>query len=239
MTTSGSTDFTSTGTELLTDARRLLGVHAEEEALSAVELEYGLRVLNKMLKAWEADGVGSWMLTEGTLTLAASTPSYLFGSGGTFTTVPFEIVSARINRGTDVPMTRLSREDYQSLPNKTATGYPVQFFYDRQRDNGSLYVWPSPDTTAGTLKFTYRRRIMDIDAGADNFDLPPEWEEAITNNLAKRLIPIYGRAGTPEAQQVMQDAMSSYQVIKAWDVSSEEGSVYIEADPYHPASWHR
>jgi hypothetical protein len=229
MAVSSSVDFKSTMTELLTDARRLLGINAEEESLSSSELSIGLRFATKMLKAWEADGIGSWMLTEGTMTLVASTASYAFGAGGAFTTVPFEIVSARITRsGTDLPMYRMTREEYQSLPNKTTTGYPTQFFYDRQRDDGTLYVWPSPDTTAGTFKFTYRRRIMDLDSSADNFDLPPEWEEAITYNLAKRLLPVYGRSGTPEAAQIKEDALTSYMVLKSWDASSEEGSLIIE-----------
>ncbi len=113
MAVSGSTDFKSTAVELLEDARRLLGIHAEEEALAAHESATGLRFLTKMLKAWEADGIGSWMLTEGSFSLVQSTASYLCGSGGAFTTVPFEIVSARINRGgNDLPMLRLSREQY-------------------------------------------------------------------------------------------------------------------------------
>src|SRR3954469_7280883 len=106
MTVSSSTDFTSTATELLTDARRLLGVHAEEESLTATELTIGLRFLTKMLKAWEADGIGSWTLTEGTLSATVSgTANYLFGSGGSITTVPFEVTSCRIayNSGNEIP----------------------------------------------------------------------------------------------------------------------------------------
>ena len=240
MAVSSSTDFISSATTLIEDARRLLGIHAEEEPLEAHELDTGLRWLTRMLKVWEADGIGSWILTEGTLTLVASTNSYVFGAGGSFTTVPFEITDARIYRGSvDVPMTRLSRQEYYALPNKTNTGYPMNWFYDRQRDNGTLYVWPSPDTTAGTFKFTYRRRIMDLDAGADNFDLPPEWEMAIANNLAKYLIPVYGRGGTPEAKQVMDDAITTYQIVRSWDVGSEGGSVFIENDDYGSGRYNR
>lgn len=228
MAVSASTDNISSAVELITDARRLLGIHAEEETLSSTELDIGLRWLTRMLKGWEADGIGSWILTEGTMTLVASTPSYVFGAGGSFTTVPFEITDARIYRGSvDLPMLRISRAEYYALPNKTTTGYPTQWFYDRQRDNGTLYVWPSPDATAGTFKFTYRRRIMDIDAGVDNFDLPPEWETAIVYNLAKGLMPVYGRGGGDEAKMIIVEAERSYQTVKAWDTSSEEGEVEI------------
>jgi hypothetical protein len=230
MSVSGSTDNKSTAIDLIQDARALLGIHTEEEPMDENESEMGRRILTKMLKAWEADGVGATLLTEGSLTLVSSQASYLFGAGGDFTTVPFEIVSARIYRTSDIPMWRLSREEYQRIPNKTATGYPTQFFYDRQRDNGSLYVWPTPDSSAGTFKFTYRRRIMDIDANADNFDLPPEWEEAITYNLAMRLQPTYGLSSSKSADDIRNMAKESYLLVKMWDTGAEEGSVYFSPD---------
>lgn len=234
MAVSGSTDFKSTAVEIITDARRLIGIHAEEEALAAHELETGLRVLTKMLKSWEADGIGSWVLTEGTLFLSEASASYTFGAGGAFSTVPFEITQMRISKddGNEIEMTRLSREEYFGLPNKTSTGHPVQFFYDRQRDNGKLYVWPAPDDDYD-LAFTYRRRIMDLDDGTNNFDLPPEWEDAITYNLAERLMPMYGRSGTPEASQVVIRAGALYQTVKDFDIGESQGSIMMEPDPYY------
>lgn len=235
MTVSGSTDAVSTAVQLIEDARRLLGIHAEEQPLAAHALATGTRFLTMMLKDWQVDpDLGTWLETEGTLTLVASTPSYVFGAGGSFTAVPFEIVDARINRTTDIPMTRLSRQQYNALPNKTSTGFPTQWFYDRQRDNGTLYVWPSPDAAAGTFKFTYRRRIMDVDAGTDNLDIPPEWEWAVVNNLARMLIPTSGRGGTPEATQVLAEAASTLARLRAFDISNDGGSVMIGPDPYAP-----
>lgn len=234
MAVSSSTDFKSTAVEIITDARRLIGIQAEEEALEAHELDTGLRVLTRMLKSWEADGIGSWVLTEGTLYLSEGAASYTFGSGGAFTTVPFEITQMRIsiNDGNEMEMLRLSREDYFRLPNKTSTGHPTQFYYDRQRDNGKLYVWPAPSDDYD-LAFTYRRRIMDIDDGTNHLDLPPEWEDAITYNLAERLMPIYARGGTPEASQVVIRAGALYQTVKNFDIGENQGSVMMES-AYYP-----
>lgn len=234
MTTSGSTDFSSSASTLIIAARRLLGIHAEEEPLQANDLAIGLDMLTRMLKTWEVDpDLGTWLYTDTTLTLVQGTVSYLFGSGGAVTTIPFEIKSIYITRGAsqpDLPMETMSRQDYKDLPNKTTQGYPTQWFYDRQRDNGRLYVWPAPDVTAGTLTITYRRRIMDTDAGADNIDLPPEWEEAVTNNLAKRMVPMSGRGGTPEAAQVMVDAAAMLAALKAFDATNDNGSISILPD---------
>jgi hypothetical protein len=235
MAVSGSTDHKSTAVELITDARRLLSIQAEEQALPDVAKGIGLRFLTMMLKDWQVDpDLGTWLETQGTMALAASTASYVFGAGGAFVTVPFEIVALRVSLsgGNEIPMTRMSRADYFDLPNRTTTGFPTQYFYDRQRDNGTLYVWPVPADNNYDVSFTYRRRIMDIDAGTDNFDLPPEWEWAIVNNLAVLLIPVYGRGGTPEAAQVITQADVSLSKLKSFDVSNDGGSVFIARDPY-------
>lgn len=228
MAVSSSIDFSLTAGDIIEEARRKLGIHADEEPLQAQELTTGLRTLNMMLKAWQADGVMCWTFAEGTITLVASDADYVIGSGGSFTTVPFDITSMRITRSSiDLPMQRMSREDYYNLPNKTSTGYPTQFYYDRQRNGGTLFVWPAPDATAGTLKFTYRRIIMDLDASADDFDIPQEWYEAITYNLAVRLAPGVGVVGTEEFKLVKAEADRAYQVVKGWDVAEGHGVISI------------
>jgi hypothetical protein len=228
MAVSGSTDFAETAEQIITDALAELGVAEDEEPLQAVDLERGLRALNRMLKAWQADGVMAWTMTAGTLALVQGQASYAFGSGGDFTTVPLDIGDMEINRGSnDLPMNRLSREEYRALPNKTTQGYPTQFYYDRQRTGGTLYVWPAPDATAGTLKFTYRRIIMDMDAGANNIDLPQEWHDAIVYGLAYRLVGPYSMDGKPTAARLKAEAERSYQVVKNFDVGEGKGSLSV------------
>lgn len=233
MAVSNSIDFTLTAAEIIEEARREVGIQADEEPIDAQALVTGLRTLNRMLKAWQAEGVMCWTLTEGTLTLVASDESYVFGSGGTFTTVPLEITSIRINRGSnDIPMFRMSREEYFDLPNKTITGYPTQFYYDRQRSGGTLYVWPAPDATAGTLKFTYRRIIMDVDASNNDLDLPQEWYDAIIFGLAKRLAGHAWLLGTEDGKRVMVEAERSYMVVKGFDIGEGTGSISITPAGY-------
>lgn len=228
MTVSGSVDFNLTGNDIVIEARRKIGIHDDEEPLSAVDLQTGLTAMTMMLKTWQSEGVMCWTLTEGQLTLVQGDVDYVFGAGGTFTTVPLEITSIRITRGTsEIPMYRMSREDYFDLPNKTTQGYPTQFYYDRQRSGGTLYVWPAPDATAGTLKFTYRRLIMDMDASVDNPDVPQEWLEAMVYGLGKRLAENYGLTGSPMAQAVAAEADRTYAVVKGFDIGEGKGSVTV------------
>jgi hypothetical protein len=228
MAVSNSTDFSETVLEIITDALAELGVNADEEPLEAADQNRALRALNRMLKAWQADGVMAWTYAEGELATVQGQASYDFGAGGDFTIKPFEILDMRINRGgNDLPMYRLSREEYYALPNKTNQGYPTQFYYDRQRDSGALYLWPAPDATLGTLKFTYRRVIMDIDSGADDFDVPQEWTEALVFGLASRLIGPYAKAGSAESARVEQEAARTYMVVKGFDIGEGVGSIRV------------
>lgn len=231
MAVSNSVDFALTAADLVREARAVIGIDASEEPLSAAELTQGLTALNMMLKTWQAAGVMCWTLTEGTITLVQSQASYVFGSGGDFTTVPLDITDMRITRsGTDLRMLEISREDYYGLPIKTTEGYPTQWFYDRQRTGGTLYVWPAPDATAGTLKFTYRRTVMDMDDGTNDIDLPQEWHEAIVYNLGVRFIPRYGPIDPVTAQAVSAMAATAYQAVKDFDIGEGEGSISILPD---------
>lgn len=233
MAVSNSTDHKSVGTELVSGALARLGVLAEEEQLEAYQLTRGLRFLTQMFKTWQADGVGGWDATEDGFALVASDKDYVFGSGGTKTYVPFEITQVRVsyNGGNEIEMTRFrGREDYYRIPNRTSTGFPTQFFYDRQRDSGTLYLWPVPSDNNFDITYTYRRRIMDMDLGAENTDLPPEWEEAIELNLADRLVIPYAKAGTAIAKKIEKDAPIAYAVLKNFDVGEERSSMFILPD---------
>lgn len=224
MAVSGVITFALSGSELVLEARRKAGIQPSEEPMEAHELTEGFTALNMMLKAWQTDGVMYWSMTEGTLALVQGTASYIFGTAGAFTTRIFDLIDMRINRGgNDLPMWELSREDYYALPNKTSQGYPTQWFFDRQRDNGTLYVWPAPDVTAGTLKFTYRRVLNDIVGNADSLDLPQEWYEALVYNLADRLLENYNMAN----DRITAKALASYKLVKDFDVGEGAGSFSI------------
>lgn len=228
MTVSGTTTFELTVSQIVEDARELLGIHAEEEPMTDADLQRGIRVLNMMLRAWQADGIQTWVLAEGSFALTQSDYDYTFGSGGAFTTVPIEITDVRITRNSqDLPMNRMSREEYYSLPVKSTEGYPTNFYYDRQRDSGTFYVWPAPDSTAGTIKFSYRRYIMDAGNGTNTLDIPKEWMQAVTSNLAVNLAPRYQVSVSRELAAI---ATSSYDALKSFDTAEGMGSLNIWPD---------
>lgn len=231
MAVSLTSNYSLTAAQLVPESLALLGVLADEEPLPQVEMDRALLHLNLMLKSWQQIGVMPHTLTSGTFALVQSDRDYVFGSGGTVTSIPFDLQQILITRSSsDLEMTEMSREDYMRLPNKTTEGYPTQWYYDRQRDSGTLYVWPAPDATGGTITWSGRRRLLDVDAQTDNMDLPQEWYDALLYGLAERLILPYGKAGSQEAKEVKEKAAAAFIIAQSFAVGEGMGSLSITPD---------
>ena len=149
---------------------------------------------------------------------------------------PMRINDARIVQGYDygttsteysISMTMLPYQSYQELPDKTIQGLPIQCMYRPDNLFGVLHVWPRPTDCSTRVQFTYERIIQDMNNASDNFDLPNEWLEPVTWNLALRLGPAFGKDQKvlqtigPRAEQMLSD-------LKDWD--TEITTVQITPD---------
>lgn len=304
MATSGSVNYTETRDNVIRDALILLGAVYEDETINDSTLNFCNRMLNKMIKAWNAQGLHLWTYDEGVIVFDNDTVSYsLYDDTGTDTvflasgyvqttfsadeaasqtilsvtsstgmaasdvvlieldsgslhkttiasvdsatqiTVDDALASAaasgnfiyaytastdlldgvkqvtnvrlRDSSGNDRTLTRLSREEYYNLNNKTSEGTPSSFYVDYERDDPVMYVWPEPSSLREHLRFTFNKSIEDMDAGSNNFDFPQEWLEAITYNLAVRIAPGFGKEAklpvlVPLAEMFLNE-------VKAWD----------------------
>jgi hypothetical protein len=79
---------------------------------------------------------------------------------------------------------RLSRDQYQNLPDKTTKGFPTSIYIDRQRDSPRLYVWPVPNRDGYQIRFWAIKKIRDIRTMVDNVDAPVRWIPTIVAGLA-------------------------------------------------------
>jgi hypothetical protein len=143
-----------------------------------------------------------------------------------------KIIAARRKTGdTEIPMGSsaynsgpMAREEYFNLPNKTSPGTPVQYYYDPKLDTGRLYFWPTPNIVTDVVNYTFLSPLEDIDASSNNFDLPIEWHEVISANLAIRLAPSMGKSVPPEIIEIA----SGIEDLEMWD--SEEVGVTFYAE---------
>lgn len=96
----------------------------------------------------------------------------------TFSTNPYE-----------VPMSKLSNDEYAALPNKTfsvPTGSKsLQFWFDKQT-TPRLWVWPSSQGNADQIVVWVQRHIQDVGALTNTLDVPQRWLESIILLLACR-----------------------------------------------------
>jgi VCBS repeat-containing protein len=138
---------------------------------------------------------------------------------------PVDIIEARRRRadGKDVPLILISRDKYERFSDKTTGGTINSVYYDPQRINGVLYSWPSCNDVQEYIVMTVRYPLEDVISGTDNFDLPPEWMEAIAWNLGTRIAPKYSKDLSSEFT-IRAEAM--YQTLKGHD--RENSSIFIE-----------
>jgi hypothetical protein len=93
------------------------------------------------------------------------------------------------NSPSEIPMARINRDDYQSLPDKAFQGRPVQYWLDLQRDQPVIRLWPAVQLqyTFFQLVLTRKRYLMDVGTLTETLDFPQRWFEAVVSELAARL----------------------------------------------------
>lgn len=233
MATSGSVDYTTTRDELIKDALLLIGGIGEGVTPSSIQISDYSRVLNKMLKAWQVHGLHLWKVRQQSITPVLSDYQYTLGRDSAQVDMdrPLRIVDAYRRETSsliDVPLTKMTREQYWLLSDKDNTGTPVNYYYDPQLDNGVLNIWPAPTSNFAsnyTIEILYQAPIEDVDAATNNFDFPSEWLEAITYGLAIRIAPQHGLP-MQERYALKKEAQEALDLVLEWD--QEDGSILIQ-----------
>jgi hypothetical protein len=95
-----------------------------------------------------------------------------------------DILSAVIRRSSqDISIQRMSRDDYLSIPNKTTTGRPVQFYVDRLI-TPVIKIWPAPENSTDQLIYDRLVRIDDADTSVNTIEVPFRFYPCLVAGLA-------------------------------------------------------
>ena len=95
-----------------------------------------------------------------------------------------DILSVVVRRdGTDFALSRLSRDDYINIPNKTTQSRPNQFFLDRQV-TPILRIWPTPENDTDVIFYNALTRMDDADTFINNMDMPFRFYPCLAAGLA-------------------------------------------------------
>lgn len=82
MATSGSTDFSVNRDTLIKDALIDIGAVSSEDSVSDAVMAHAARLLNMMIKAWQADGLHLWILRPFTILIENGKRTYSLSSTG-------------------------------------------------------------------------------------------------------------------------------------------------------------
>jgi hypothetical protein len=175
MTTSGSKNFELDVADYIEEAFERCGL----EVRTGYDLKTAKRSLNLMLADWANRGLNQWTIKQRSLTLVANDGEYDLSAD----VIDVLSVVVRVS-GTDYSLERLSRDEYLTIPTKTTSGRPNQFFLDRQL-TPNLKVWPVPDSsTSYTVYYDALTRMDDADTFTNTMDLPFRFYPCLAAGLA-------------------------------------------------------
>jgi hypothetical protein len=218
--TTATTDFNLDLNTIVEEAFERCGA----ELRTGYDLRTAKRSLSLLLMDWANRGINLWTLEQGTHTLSYNVGTY---------DLPVDTVDLldhviRTGTGTnqqDINITRISSSTYVSIPNKNATGRPIQIWINRRTgatgaDNVVVHpqftVWPKPDnTTTWTLYYTRLRRMFDVGNGGNAQDIPFRFLPCMVAGLAYMLsMKIQGAES--------RTAILKEQYDTAWDLAAGE-----------------
>jgi len=189
MTTSGTTAFTPDLNEVIEEAFERCG----SEARTGYHFRTARRSLNLLTIEWANRGINLWTIEEGSIPMVTGQAEY------DLPVDTIDLVEHMIRTGTgqnqqDLSITRISVSTYATIPNKTATGRPIQVWVDRQSgatepsgvNAPRIYVWPTPNDPGNQYTFVYWRmkRIQDAGNGVNTFAVPFRFYNCLVAGLA-------------------------------------------------------
>jgi|TARA_R100000808_G_C2150619_1_gene159410 hypothetical protein len=174
MATSSSTDFELDVADYIEEAYERCGLQSR----TGYDLRTAKRSLNLMLSEWANRGLNQWTIEQRTQTVTENDTEYSLG------TDVIDILSAAVRRSSvDFSLSRISRDSYLSIANKTTTGRPTQFFLDRQI-TPNLKIWPAPENSTDVIHYDALTRIQDADAATNTLEVPFRFYPCLTAGLA-------------------------------------------------------
>lgn len=174
MATSGSTNFDLDVAEIIEEAYERCGL----EVRTGYDAKTARRSMNLMFADWANRGLNLWTVKQGTQALTAGTATYTFPASYTDL---LEVVIRRSN--VDYELSRMSRGEYLTLPNKASEGRPSQYYFNRQVQP-QITLWSTPDSSTDTLVYYYVSRIEDVDTLANTTDAPFRFLPCMVAGLA-------------------------------------------------------
>lgn len=168
MTTSGSKSFELDVSEYIQEAFERCGL----DVRTGYDLKTAKRSLNLLLAEWANRGLNQWTITPSSTLCVVGQADYTLANSTIDVLSPLVLRTGTGQNQSDIELTRISRGEFNNIPNKNTQGRPVQYFVDRQI-SPVIKLWPVPDA-AQTYTLVYDRlvRMDDADGYTNTMEIP-------------------------------------------------------------------
>ena len=152
-----------------------------KELRTGYDMRTARRSINLLTIEWANRGLNMWTVEQGQIVLATGQSTYAIPTD-TIDLLDMVIRTGTDTNQTDINISRISESTFATIPNKNATGRPIQVWINRQSGatepgTGIAYpqinVWPAPEQSNYYVFFYYRlRRMQDAGNGLITQDIP-------------------------------------------------------------------
>ena len=153
MTTSSVTTFNLDLNNIVEEAFERCGA----ELRSGYDMRTARRSLNLLLLEWANRGINLWTIEQGQITLTTGQISYAIPTD-TVDLLDHVIRTGTASNQQDINISRISESTYSTLPNKNASGRPIQVWVNRQtgvpRSTANTTLSAAITATATTINVT-------------------------------------------------------------------------------------
>ena len=220
MATSGTTTFNLEKDKVIERAYRRAG----KSLRTGYDLEAARDNLNLLFSEWANRGYSLWKVQNHTQNLTASTNEYTAPSNAD------DILEMVFRNGnTDTTMTKISRSEYQNIPNKSSEGTPTQFYVQRNLANVQITTYLTPDTTDTQINYWYVQRIEDVGKYTNTPDAPFRFLPCMVSGLAYYLSQEVNPALSGELERRYESELA-----RAITEDSQSTSVNIVPKSFYP-----
>jgi hypothetical protein len=138
---------------------------------------------------------------------------------------------------TDIPLARLNRMQYLTLPNKDFAGRPVQFWLSRDlnpdddfAEQPKMYLWPVPGSESifSTIMLMRHRYIADLSDFNASLEMPVRWYNALIWWLAD--LSAAELPEVPPDREAYLATRAMQALAEAMDEERDNSPVLIQAD---------
>ena len=237
-TTSGTVIFDKNFAidEIIEEAYERIGL----QSVSGNQLRQARRSLNILFQEWGNRGLHYWQIGNNSITLVADQAVYTMfrstGDGTSDATAVYgvdDVLEAvyRNSSNVDTPLTKINRSTYSGLSNKLSKGQPTQYYVQRLIDRVTVFVYPTPDSTAASadMHIYFVKRIDDAGDFTNASDVPYRFVPCMTSGLSFYLAQKYRPDLAQQMKMYYEDEFN-----RALTEDGSSTSTHITPQAYYP-----